>query len=174
MLVFANSCTQKYTVFLGERRRCERRELEYFLYSSSSKYDERCSRENGVILIFKVSKHRGKRKFWMQSSREAFAKSKVNGQKMSFRAEVSMGKKRLFWGAPSIQAQTYIRTNRRSVWMLAFWRVNTWSYILLLCERIRRERRKFEKFVHHSSWKCDEKCSQRNIFNIFPHAIYDG
>ena len=163
MLVFANSCTE--------------RELELFLYYSSSNCDEMCSRKNGVVLIFKVTKHRGKRKFWIQSSREAFAKSKVHGQKLSFRAEVSLaclrcGKKRLLWGAPSIHVHNHIHTNRRSVWMPTFWRVITWKYVLFLCERSRRELRK-EKFVYHSSCKCDDKCSQRKVFNIFPHAIYD-
>ena len=57
---------------------------------------------------------------------------------MPFRAKVQFAgprtgrKEHLFRGTPSIQAQNYIRANRRSVRKRACWRVNTRNYILLL------------------------------------------
>ena len=114
---------------------------------------KRCSRENGFVLTLNIA---GSENFECKARRKILPKARSRAfyhfeQKSHLRVLDMEEKKHMFGGALSIQAQNHIRANRRSVRKLACWRVNTRNYMLLLCERRKRDRRIFERFVHHSS-----------------------
>ena len=129
---------KKYAAFLCEHRRCERRKFEQLAYILLQNAMKMYSRENGFALTFNVTKRRKKRKCWMRSSPEPFARSKVKFHKYIISSKKSRSRVLDIEGKSTVYRSTFNSSSKpharqcRSVRKLASWRI--------LCERRRHER----------------------------------
>ena len=137
---------------------------------------KRCSRENGFVLTLNIA---GSENFECKARRKILPKARSRAfyhfeQKSHLRVLDMEEKKHMFGGALSIQAQKHIRANRRSVRKLAFWRVKTRNYILLLsgsaaCASEVNSSHSFTMLLENAM-----EIAHKEMFStFFPHAIYD-